>query len=76
MNPAMMEVMAQTRMTGMRQAAADRSRRTWQPVTGGGTCPSRAPTGPTRPAEARRAVGWFLISVGLRLALPRTAPAR
>ena len=73
MNPAMVEMVAQARVVEMRQAAArrspgarrleaDRARRTRTPAE---------KTISMRPAAPRRAIGWFLISVGLRLALPR-----
>jgi hypothetical protein len=73
MNPAMVEMAAQARVVEMRRAAAKRSpdagrhdaeraRRTRAPAEG---------TVSIRPAAPRRAIGWFLISVGMRLALPR-----
>jgi hypothetical protein len=66
----MMETMAQAQMADMRRQAARlstgrRLRATGQRET------SSVRTGVGREAAARRAVGWFLVSVGLRLALPR-----
>lgn len=67
----MVEMVARARVAEMREAAVwqphDRSR----PKAGR---PIRSPAGWTasiRPGAARRAIGWFLISFGLRLALPR-----
>ena len=73
MSPALTEMVARPRVTEMRQTATRRSHGTRWPESHGAR---RTPTPPaaTRwagPARSRRAIGWLLISVGLRLALPR-----
>lgn len=73
MSPAMMEMVAQARVTEMRQAAAKRSPGARRPVAKSARR-NRAPAEKTmsiRLGAPRRAIGWYLISVGLRLALPR-----
>jgi hypothetical protein len=79
MNPALTEMMAQTRMADMRRAAPTRltSRRVASAnPAGANLLPELRLT--ARPAAARRAIGWFLVGVGLRLAVsqPRSASAR
>ena len=71
-NPALIELMAQDRATELRTAAVNRSRRSAAPtgITARPT-PSRS-SRPVRLANPQRAIGWFLVSVGLRLAMPRT----
>jgi hypothetical protein len=80
MNPALIEMMATDRSTELRAAAAKRAPR------GGVSVPTEPSARATSARPGRRAplanpqreVGWFLVSVGLRLALPRTrtGPAR
>jgi hypothetical protein len=73
MNPAMMEQVAQARMDDMQRVVAprpDRARRT-TPNRATGPGPGWALIGAGRPVAARRAIGWFLVRVGLRLALSR-----
>ena len=73
MNPAMVEMVARARVVEMRQAAAKRSP-SGRRLHADGARRTRRPAARSvsiRPAAPRRAVGWFLISVGLRLALPR-----
>ncbi len=77
MNPFVAEMMVQSRMADLQRAAiapSALSRRgtTVRPVSTRGP---RAQVGAARPDAARRAVGWFLVSVGLRLALPRRRSA-
>jgi hypothetical protein len=80
LNPALTEMMANDRITELRQAAARRPPATGHRVpaeTAAPPAPSRSGR-PARLANSQRAVGWFLVSVGLRLALPRprSGPAR
>lgn len=76
LNPTMIEMLAQDRITDLRRGAANRScvaRSNVALVTVG----SQTLPGPSRQAHLanpRRAIGWFLVSVGLRLALARTPP--
>jgi hypothetical protein len=74
-NPTLTQMVAQTRMTDMRRAAARTSDGTRRSRSGVGTRPLPSQTGAACPAEVRRAIGWFLVGVGLRLAVPRTRPA-
>jgi hypothetical protein len=69
MNPTLMEMVAQARVTEMRQAGSARCGRAWEGA-GGMPAEGRARAVPARPA-ARRAIGWFLVRLGLRLALSR-----
>jgi hypothetical protein len=77
MNPILAEMMAQTRRDDMRRAAAPPSggwrRRSIRhaavearalQASSGSAFPSDTP-------DVRRAIGWFLVSAGLRLAVPR-----
>jgi hypothetical protein len=77
MNPVVAEMVAHTRMADMQRAAAAPSalsrRRT--AVGPASTRRPRAQAGAAGPEAARRAIGWFLVGVGLRLALPRTRAA-
>ena len=74
MNPALMEMLATDRIRQLPRANA-------RPA-GHGRCSVPGDVGPARPLSARRdplaspqhAIGWFLVSVGLRLALPRSGP--
>jgi hypothetical protein len=73
MNPALTEMVAHTRMADMRQAAVTRSDAPRRAAT---ACPARTSSSPVwratgSPAAARRAIGWFLVGVGLRLAVSR-----
>jgi hypothetical protein len=72
LNPALLEMAARDRIAEMHRAGAKRP---------GGTRGDLAdadwfdtPPVPRHPriANRQRAIGWFLISVGLRLAVPRT----
>jgi hypothetical protein len=77
MNPATMERVVQTRIIEMRRAAAKRPFGGRRPVARrtAGTRRPLAQSGVAFPAAPRRAVGWFLVRVGLRLALPRPRSA-
>ena len=73
MNPVLMEMNAQARMAEMRRASAMRVGR-GQGHAGDTPLESQAPMATAwtrRPAAARRTIGWFLVRVGLRLALSR-----
>ena len=75
MNPEMMKLVAEARMSEMR-AAASRSGRTRHPSSrhsvGGGPMPPQVAS--NGPGAARRSVGWFLVSVGMRLAVSGKHP--
>jgi hypothetical protein len=78
-NPTLNEMMARTQMVDMRRAAAgragDRHRRA---DSGPKIRLHQANIGVTYPVAVRRAVGWFLVSVGLRVAgsPSHSAPSR
>jgi hypothetical protein len=76
-NSPMMGAVAQTRITDLRREAAMRSlsHRATVGRRGGTHRAWTRHTGATRTIEARRAIGWFLVSVGLRLALHRPGSA-
>lgn len=74
MNPALTEMVAKDRITELHAAAAKRAAR---------NRPSLATEIVARPASShssrrfrltnpQQAIGWFLVSLGLRLAVPRT----
>ena len=74
LNPALAEMMASDRIMELQGAARQRSLRARASVP----AETAAPPASSRSirhdhlANSQRAIGWFLISVGLRLALPRT----
>jgi hypothetical protein len=73
LNPALTEMAARDRLAGLHRAAA---RRSLDSRGYGDTDETKALTVQLSDRRAqrvgpRRAVGWFLVSVGLRLALPR-----
>lgn len=75
LNPALTEMVATDRIREMRADAARR------PVGRGVTqAAARQPSSRSGRrvglAHPQQTVGWFLVSVGLRLALPRTGSAR
>jgi len=72
-NPALTEMMARDRIAELQRADAKRSTRSRSSVPGAITSSPRPPVSvrPGRLANSQRAIGWFLVSVGLRLALPR-----
>jgi hypothetical protein len=80
LNPALAEMMAKDRITELRRTAAERRSCTDPSVPSESAAPraSSQSSRHARLANAQRAIGWFLVSVGLRLALPRTrtGPAR
>jgi hypothetical protein len=73
MNPTLIEMMARDRIAELQRSGAKRP--------GGARCytvadrtkshTAVAPIRRYRQASPRRAMGWFLVRVGLRLALPR-----
>jgi hypothetical protein len=74
LNPALAEMVANDRITELRAAAAKRSssaRASAGAETGAPHASSRS-NRHAHLANSQRAIGWFLVSVGLRLALPRT----
>ena len=76
MNPATMERVVQTRITEMRRAAVKRSGGCQSPVAPrAGRTRHQAQSRVAFPAAPRRAIGWFLVRAGLRLAMPRPRPA-
>jgi hypothetical protein len=78
MNPGLIEMMAKDRRMELRAAAAHRAS-SFAVRTEIATRPaSPRSTQHVRLANPQQAIGWFLVSVGLRLAMPRTrtGPAR
>lgn len=73
LNPALVEMAARDRIAEMQRAGAKRGLGTGS-YPAADTTASQAPrlTRHARRADLQRAIGWFLVSVGLRLALPRT----
>lgn len=73
LNPALVEMAARDRIAEMQRASTKRSLGTG-PHLAADTTISQTPLVPVRHArraDLQRAIGWFLVSVGLRLALPR-----
>jgi len=79
-SPALTEMMASDRIAELQRADTKRLTRSRSAVPVAVTAFPRPPVSvrPARLANRQQAVGWFLVSVGLRLALPRagTGPAR
>jgi hypothetical protein len=72
MNPGLLEMMANDRSREMRAAAVNWSARSAvHTVIAGHPAPRRS-SPQVRLANPQQAIGWFLVSVGLRLAMPRT----
>ena len=74
LNPALVEMQARDRISEMRRVGATRSSGMSSYPTVGNTRATRAfvwSLPAARRTEPRRALGWFLVSVGLRLAVPR-----
>jgi hypothetical protein len=71
MNPALMEMIAKIRDTEMRRTAATRHSSGWghSDAIPAETRASAARMATHGPAAARRTIGWFLVRVGLHLAL-------
>ena len=67
MHPALVAMTSDARVAELRRPAGSLSR-----------LPRRRRVAAPAPARVRRATGWFLVRVGLRLVLPRptTMPAR
>jgi hypothetical protein len=74
LNPALAEVAARDRISELRRGAAKRSSdsrpypATEATIASNGRGPIQSP----RRADPQLAIGWFLVSVGLRLALSRS----
>jgi hypothetical protein len=76
MNSALMQI-AQAKLAEMRETTARQAGRAGGRI-GGLPAVTRAVGGPTavsRPTPVRRTIGWFLVRVGLRLAVPRSFSA-
>jgi hypothetical protein len=74
LNPALAEMVATDRITELQRAAAKRSlcaRSSVHTETVARQASSRS-VRHAHLANSQRAIGWFLVSVGLRLAVPRT----
>jgi hypothetical protein len=74
LNPALAEMMASDRIMELQGAAMKRSllaRASVRAETAAAQALSRSARH-DHLANSQRAIGWFLVSVGLRLALPRT----
>ena len=72
MNPGLIEMMVKDRRTELRAAAANRASRSGARTAIATGAASSRPGQHVRLANPQQAIGWFLVSVGLRLALPRT----
>jgi hypothetical protein len=74
LNPALAEMMASDRIMELRGAATKRSLRARASVRAETAAPQALSRSVRHDhlANSQRAIGWFLVSVGLRLALPRT----
>jgi hypothetical protein len=75
MNPVVAEMVAHTRMADLQRAAEAPSAFSRRGGTTAGPVRSRQSRAQAGPEAARRAIGWFLVGVGLRLALPRPRSA-
>jgi hypothetical protein len=74
LNPALAEMVATDRIRELERGAARRSLRARSSAPAETAAP-QASSGSLRHAHlanSQRTIGWFLVSVGLRLALPRT----
>lgn len=74
LNPALAEMMASDRIMELQGAAKQRSLRARASVRAETAAPQALSRSVRHDhlANSQRAIGWFLVSVGLRLALPRT----
>jgi hypothetical protein len=74
LNPAVAEMMASDRIVELQAAAAKRSLGARASVRAETAAPQALSRSVRRDhlANPQRAIGWFLVSVGLRLALSRT----
>jgi hypothetical protein len=73
LNPALAAMMTGERIAELQRADTRRSTRPRSSGPVAVTSSSRPPVSvrPPRLANRQQAIGWFLVSVGLRLALPR-----
>jgi hypothetical protein len=78
MNPGLIEMMAKDRRTELQAAAANRASSSAVRTEIAVRPASSRSAEHVRLANPQQAIGWFLVSVGLRLAMPRTrtGPAR
>ncbi len=74
LNPALTEIMANDRLKELQQTGPNGSSRTRSLPTEIATAPraSLRSIRHDRLVDSQRAIGWFLVSVGLRLVVPRT----
>jgi hypothetical protein len=73
LNPALVQMVARDRIAEMHRAGAKRALSTGSyPAADCTASQATRLTRHARRADLQRAIGWFLVSVGLRLALPRT----
>jgi len=72
-NPALTEMMASDRIAELQRPDTKRSirSRSCAPVAIAASPRPPVSVRPARLANRQQAIGWFLVSVGLRLALPR-----
>jgi hypothetical protein len=81
MNPTLAEMVIQSRMADVQRAAVPRPEGNrgpvWRNAVMARWVSDSAHSGTVRTTGLRRATGWFLVRVGLRLALPhqRSLPA-
>ena len=73
LNPSLAEMVATDRIRELQRGAARRSLRVRSsvPTETAASHPSSGSLRHAHLANSQRAIGWFLVSVGLRLALPR-----
>jgi hypothetical protein len=73
LNPAFVEMAARDRIADMQRVSTTRSFGARSYLAADTTTSQTPPAGirHARCADLQRAIGWFLVSVGLRLALPR-----
>jgi hypothetical protein len=74
LNPALEEVAARDRISELRRGATKRSvdSRAYPTMEGTMASKGRRPIQSAHRADPQQAIGWFLVSVGLRLALSRS----
>jgi hypothetical protein len=66
MNPRMMEIVAEAKMADLRRAAAKQTGGTRHALEAG-ISPTLLKARMNVPGTARRSIGWFLVSFGMRL---------
>lgn len=73
LHPALLQIAARDRIAEMQRAGAKRSFGTWSYRATEPPAPGHSARDARR-VHPQRAIGWFLVSLGLRLAVPRTRP--